>query len=507
MLYSLQNYRSEPFTADTLRLTSTPGAVFLLDVPRVADPVRVFDQMKLAAKRMTQTLDAALVDDNRRAARRRGARGDPRSRCRRPRRRCARCTSIRAARARWRCSAADGGAAADGAMARHAAAAQSRRGRARVAALRREIDEHNYRYYVHDAPTSQRRRVRRAVPRAAGARGAAIRRWSRPTRRRSASAAPPPAAFDAGHASACRCCRSTTRSPTRRSRPSTGACARALGAREASRVRGRAQVRRPRDQPASTRTAASPSARRAATASSGEDVTANLRTVGAIPLRCSHGERAAAARGARRGADAEARLRGAQRGAAPPAGEKTFVNPRNAAAGALRQLDPEGDRGAPPHVLRLRRRRGRLGARAAARNARGAAATGSRRLRFPVDGERAVVRGLDGLLDYYRSDRRAPRHAAVRDRRRRLQGQRSRAAGAARLRLARAALRGRAQVSGRGDGDRGRSASTSRSGAPARMTPVARLEAGVRRRRDRDQRDAAQRGRGPAQGRAHRRHA
>lgn len=66
VLYSLQNYRTEPFTADMLRLTSTPGAVFILDVPRVTDPARVFDQMKLAAKRMTQTLDAALVDDNRR---------------------------------------------------------------------------------------------------------------------------------------------------------------------------------------------------------------------------------------------------------------------------------------------------------------------------------------------------------------------------------------------------------------------------------------------------------
>jgi hypothetical protein len=64
VLYSLQNYRSEPFTAESLRLTSTPGAVFILDVPRVTDPVRVFDQMKLAAKRMTKTLDAALVDDN-----------------------------------------------------------------------------------------------------------------------------------------------------------------------------------------------------------------------------------------------------------------------------------------------------------------------------------------------------------------------------------------------------------------------------------------------------------
>ena len=66
VLYALQNYRSDPFTADTLRATSTPGAVFLLDVPQVAEPVRVFDQMKLAAKRMAHSLDAALVDDNRR---------------------------------------------------------------------------------------------------------------------------------------------------------------------------------------------------------------------------------------------------------------------------------------------------------------------------------------------------------------------------------------------------------------------------------------------------------
>jgi FtsZ-interacting cell division protein ZipA len=67
VLWALQNYRPEPFTADTLRATSTPCAVFLLDVPRVADPVRVCDQMKLAAKRMAQNLDAVLVDDNRRA--------------------------------------------------------------------------------------------------------------------------------------------------------------------------------------------------------------------------------------------------------------------------------------------------------------------------------------------------------------------------------------------------------------------------------------------------------
>ena len=66
VLYGLQNYSSDPFTVDTLRATSTPGAVFLLDVPQVAEPVRVFDQMKIAAKRMAHSLDAALVDDNRR---------------------------------------------------------------------------------------------------------------------------------------------------------------------------------------------------------------------------------------------------------------------------------------------------------------------------------------------------------------------------------------------------------------------------------------------------------
>lgn len=66
VLYALQNYRSDPFTADTLRATSTPGAVFLLDVPQVTEPVRVFDQMKIAAKRMAHSLDAVLVDDNRR---------------------------------------------------------------------------------------------------------------------------------------------------------------------------------------------------------------------------------------------------------------------------------------------------------------------------------------------------------------------------------------------------------------------------------------------------------
>ncbi len=66
VLYSLQNYRSDPFTVESLRAASTPGAVFVLDVPRVPDPARTFDQMKLVARRMAQSLDGVLVDDNRR---------------------------------------------------------------------------------------------------------------------------------------------------------------------------------------------------------------------------------------------------------------------------------------------------------------------------------------------------------------------------------------------------------------------------------------------------------
>lgn len=66
VLCSLQNYRQEPFTIESLRAMTTPGVVLLIDVPRVLDPVRVFDQIRLLAKRLAKTLDAALVDDNRR---------------------------------------------------------------------------------------------------------------------------------------------------------------------------------------------------------------------------------------------------------------------------------------------------------------------------------------------------------------------------------------------------------------------------------------------------------
>jgi FtsZ-interacting cell division protein ZipA len=64
VLFTLQNITDEAFTTETLRQGATPGVIFLLDVPRVTDPARAFDQMKQAAKRMAHTVGGELVDDN-----------------------------------------------------------------------------------------------------------------------------------------------------------------------------------------------------------------------------------------------------------------------------------------------------------------------------------------------------------------------------------------------------------------------------------------------------------
>lgn len=63
--FSLQNFESTPFSADALRSMSTHGLTFLLDVPRVDHGERVFMQMGEVAKRFADTLQGALVDDNR----------------------------------------------------------------------------------------------------------------------------------------------------------------------------------------------------------------------------------------------------------------------------------------------------------------------------------------------------------------------------------------------------------------------------------------------------------
>ncbi|HEX6530463.1 MAG TPA: NAD-dependent DNA ligase LigA [Burkholderiales bacterium] len=121
----------------------------------------------------------------------------------------------------------------------------------------------------------------------------------------------------------------------------------------------------------------------------GEDVTSNLRTVRTIPLRIKREN--LEVRGEvlmyRRDFDA---LNQRQR----EAGLKEYVNPRNAAAGAVRQLDSRITASRPLRFF-------------AYAVIRDGAKTHSQALDdleglgFPVSRERAVVKGADGLLKYY----------------------------------------------------------------------------------------------------------
>lgn len=65
ILFTLTNYESTPFLPDNIKTLSTHGITFLLDVPRVANGERVFDQMTHLAKIFSNTLGGILVDDNR----------------------------------------------------------------------------------------------------------------------------------------------------------------------------------------------------------------------------------------------------------------------------------------------------------------------------------------------------------------------------------------------------------------------------------------------------------
>ena len=124
----------------------------------------------------------------------------------------------------------------------------------------------------------------------------------------------------------------------------------------------------------------------------GEDVTANLRTVRSIPLQvAAKGE--LEVRGEvlmyRRDFDA---LNARQR----KAGEKEYVNPRNAAAGAVRQLDSRITATRPLRFF------------AYAVSSPGPWRTQAEtldylgKLGFPVCRDREVVKGVEGLLGFYR---------------------------------------------------------------------------------------------------------
>jgi FtsZ-interacting cell division protein ZipA len=65
VLFSLGNFESTLFLPSNMRTLTTHGITFLLDVPRVANGERVFEQMAHIAKLFSSTLNGILVDDNR----------------------------------------------------------------------------------------------------------------------------------------------------------------------------------------------------------------------------------------------------------------------------------------------------------------------------------------------------------------------------------------------------------------------------------------------------------
>ena len=140
----------------------------------------------------------------------------------------------------------------------------------------------------------------------------------------------------------------------------------------------------------------------------GEDVTANLRTVRSIPLRLSAKKppKLLEVRGEVLMFRKDFELINRR---ALEAGEKTFVNPRNSAAGALRQLDPR---------LTAQRRLSFFAYGVGAHEGYALPATHAKLLDaldemgFPVAKDRAVTRGAQGLLDFYRdSGARRPKLA------------------------------------------------------------------------------------------------
>jgi DNA ligase (NAD+) len=134
----------------------------------------------------------------------------------------------------------------------------------------------------------------------------------------------------------------------------------------------------------------------------GENVTANVRPLQAIPLKLAAAKRPPPRYLEVRGEVLMLKRDFARLNAAQAArGEKTFVNPRNAAAGALRQLDPKMT--AARRLSFFAYGIGEVEWRAPGQAPRTQSALLDflAALRLPVARERSVVHGRDGLLAYY----------------------------------------------------------------------------------------------------------
>ncbi len=133
--------------------------------------------------------------------------------------------------------------------------------------------------------------------------------------------------------------------------------------------------------------------------SQGENVTANLRTVRSVPLRLAgeHPPELLEVRGEVLMFKEDFVALNRQQQAL---GEKEFVNPRNAAAGALRQLDPQVSATRPLRFFAYAI--GVAKARDLPLDLHSRQMDYLAQFAIPVAPGRAVVRGVDGLMDYYR---------------------------------------------------------------------------------------------------------
>ena len=235
----------------------------------------------------------------------------------------------------------------------------------------------------------------------------------------------------------------------------------------------------------------------------GEDITANVRTVRGVPRALAVDGPARGDRGPRRDVLPGDGVRAAERASSLRSGQRPFVNPRNAAAGSLRQKDPKVTASRP-----LRLWVHSFGTR------------GRRRVRFA-----SGVPGLGGARRACRCRRRPRRVDSIAERRGvpartgRSTGTRSTGRSTAPWSRStdascsgssaprpRAAVGDRLQVPARGAHRPLLKTIDVHTGRTGKVTPFAVLEPVVRRRRHGHLRDAAQRGRGAAQGRAQGRH-
>ena len=177
----------------------------------------------------------------------------------------------------------------------------------------------------------------------------------------------------------------------------------------------------------------------------GEDVTVNLRTIGAVPLRMLGDELARAARGAWGGVLAALRVPRAQRPARRAPARSSAPNPRNAAAGSLRQKNSGDHRGSATRRLGVRRRRARG---AGARTRSGRCSRWLREHGFRTNPHAERLETIAEVADACESWETPACRARLRDRRDRDQGRlvRPAASGSGRSTSGRA---GRARSSGR----------------------------------------------------------